>query len=102
MTWSERVERFLECDVRCYHCARVVGQLRYAEHTSAVFLRAGDGRARPIASLALLRCNYCRGPLYVDATDAEVRYHLGAQRLERPRRGRPPKRPVEALDTRTA
>lgn len=103
-TLGEGVERFLEFDVRCYHCARAVGQMRCSERGGAapMFRRGNDVSSMPIGNLAALRCHYCGGPLYVDVADATVRYQLGAPALARPRRGRPPKRLMDAAIARTA
>ena len=92
---QSRVVRFVEADVKCYYCGKLAGMLSQEDgppRGSPVFLSSEGGPAARVANLAALRCRYCQGPLYCEEPETVSRYVRGAQPLERPRRGRPPKR----------
>ena len=86
----------LEAEVKCLHCSHAAGLLRreLGEAGAPTTFHAGSGRA-PVAvgSLSALRCTRCGGSLYTD--DYRVVNICQLRLLEKPRRGRPPKRPVE-------
>lgn len=88
-------------DVKCYHCASIVGRLRSEElvkHQPALFQPEGEKGERSIERWQTLRCQRCGGPVYLDEAEI-VRRRIERFDLEedRPRRGRPPKhRPATA------
>lgn len=88
------VTRRLEAGVTCLHCGRSAGLLRRElekPDAPTTFDDGSGGAPVPVGSLTALRCTRCRGSLYVQdyrVVDVYPSPHL----LERPRRGRPPKR----------
>ncbi len=72
--------RYLVAEARCYWCGTAAGTV--------------EGGWPLIPGTLMFRCGHCGGPLFVDEFDIVI---LRAEKLEeiedRPRRGRPPKRP---------
>ena len=87
------IVKYLEADVRCYHCGQWVGVLRRATGSSAAaraFRRHADGAWIVVRALASLRCDRCDGPLYAEPFMEQFRYRLALDQ-DRPCRGRPRK-----------
>lgn len=91
--------RFLVAEARCYWCGTVAGTLEGGWPLipgTLMFRRSGEHQALAPArpDSPDFRCGHCGGPLFVDEFDILM---LRADKLEemedRPRRGRPPKRP---------
>ncbi len=91
--------RYLVAEARCYRCGTVAGTLEGGWPLmpgTLMFRRSGEQQvlapARPASPT--FRCGHCGGPLFVDDFDIVL---LRSEKLEeiedRPRRGRPPKRP---------
>ena len=91
------IATYLEAEVYCYHCGHGSGVLRrdrstpgapmlYSEHT---------GGTRIVRRMTDLRCGHCKGPVYADAFEVRHVYRRLDPKIDRPRRGRPPKWPVE-------
>ena len=91
--------RFLVADARCYWCGTVAGTLEGAWPLipgMLMFRRRGEyqapTQARPDSPD--FRCGHCGGPLFVDEFDIVMLRVKKVEEVEdRPRRGRPPKRP---------
>ena len=96
---GERRLRYLVAEARCYWCGTVAGTLEGGWPLmpgTLMFRRSGEHQAlapvRP-ASPAF-RCGHCGGPLFVDDFDIMIMRSEKLEEVEdRPRRGRPPKRP---------
>jgi hypothetical protein len=87
--------RFVEAEVKCYHCGMTAGVLRREDGVtkSPLTFRAGRGQSDMMVSgLTALRCTQCHGPLFTDSVEIVYEYPLADEPFERPRRGRPPKR----------
>ena len=92
---QSRVVRFNEAEVKCYYCGKFAGMLAQEDGPARgwpVFLSSEGGPVARVKNLATVRCKYCQGPLYSEEPETVHRYVRGTQPLERPRRGRPPKR----------
>ena len=101
----DNIRRFAEAEVRCYHCGRVAGSLReeLGVRGSVPTFRASVGRPEMlIRTLACLRCTRCSGSLYIDHLEVVERFDIAAGSVERPRRGRPPKRLLEVGERKLA
>jgi len=88
------IRRFIEADVKCYHCGAIIGTLRREDGVSGAtpVLRDRDGSTRlSISNLALVRCTKCGGPVFADELETVYEYPVGAWAADRPRRGRPRK-----------
>ena len=88
------IRRFLQADVKCYHCGTVLGTLRREDDVDGAMpvLRDRDGHDRSIVTnLAQLRCTRCGGPVFADEIETTYEFPIGEWALERPRRGRPRK-----------
>jgi hypothetical protein len=93
------ITRYLEAEVRCFLCGQEAGSLRReheAPNLPSTFRRLDGGPILTIKSLTGLRCAHCSGSLYADEFQLRVVYPEERLKLERPRRGRPPKWLVEA------
>ena len=90
--------RRLEAEVKCLNCGHVAGLLRRELPPAgpvvfpAVFQDSAHGAPATVRSLAGLHCTRCGGSLYTDEY-REIAVHPHPSLLEKPRRGRPPKRP---------
>ena len=101
MSKTTYIDTFV-ADVKCYHCAGILGRLRSEElvkHQPAFFQPINDPVERPIDRWQRLRCQRCGGPVFLD--EAEIirrRIENFDDEEDRPRRGRPPKhrRPTAA------
>jgi hypothetical protein len=91
--------RYLVAEARCYWCGTAAGTLEGGWPLipgTLMFHRSGEHQAlapaRPDSTD--FRCGHCGGPLFVDEFDILM---VRSEKLEevddRPRRGRPPKRP---------
>ena len=88
--------RRLEAEVTCLHCGHAAGLLRRELEEPAaptVFHDAAGGAPVAVGSLRALRCTRCRGSLWMG--DYRVIDVCQLRLVEKPRRGRPPKRPTE-------
>jgi hypothetical protein len=88
------IVKYLEADVRCYHCGQSVGVLRRATGSSAAvraFRRHADGAWIVVRALTSLRCDRCAGPLYAEQIVEQYLYRPDLDQ-DRPRPGRPRKR----------
>ena len=98
------VARYLEAEVRCYHCGHTSGVIRRSQesrYAPAVYVGSDGAPGAPVKALTDLRCSRCQGSVYTD--DFEVRYIYPKVDFlddDRPRRGRPPKRLVELRRSR--
>jgi hypothetical protein len=91
--------RYLVAEARCYWCGTAAGTLEGGWPLipgTLMFRRSGEHQALAPArpDSPDFRCGRCGGPLLVDEFDIVT---LRSEKLEevddRPRRGRPPKRP---------
>ena len=94
-----QVETIYTAEAKCYMCGTVAGSVE-SSHTpiprSVLFRRNGQAEALPLLDWRRLRCERCKGPIFLDDADVVTRRHEEYNWLEeRPRRGRPPKRLVE-------
>ena len=91
--------RYLVAEARCYWCGTVEGTLEGdwpLMPGTLMFRRCGEHPtlAPAKADSPAFRCGHCGGPLFVDEFDiVMVRSVKLEESDERPRRGRPPKRP---------
>ncbi len=96
---GERRLRYLVAEARCYWCGTVAGTLEGGWPLmpgTLMFRRSGEqdvlAPARPDSPA--FRCGHCGGPLFVDDFDIVLLRSENLEEVEdRPRRGRPPKRP---------
>jgi hypothetical protein len=83
-------------ELACLLCGRAIGTLEtrcWSLLGPALLRHAGQSRAVSIADWSRLRCATCGGNVYVDEIRTARLYPSGSwDDLERPRRGRPPKR----------
>ena len=82
----------LRADVHCYHCGQVSGTwewLATAKPEQGVFRALGLPSDAAATRLAHLRCLRCTGPVFLDEVQPVVEQPV--IKIERPRRGRPPK-----------
>ena len=93
---SQRRSRYFVAEVKCYWCAAVAGTLQGSWPLVAGILvfRRGTECPQPVAKKPWFRCTRCGGPLFLDDFDVlRVRSDSSADLDEKPRRGRPRKRP---------
>lgn len=93
------IRQVLVADVKCYLCGAISGQIeseRQPLPRSVLFRKPGERQAMQVLDWHRLRCERCRGPVFLDEADVVTRRIEEHNWLdERPRRGRPPKRLVE-------
>ncbi len=86
-------------DVKCYMCGSVSGSIesdRQPVPRSVLYRRVGQQNAVPVLDRHQLRCERCRGPVFLDEVEVVTQRIEQYNWLEeRPRRGRPPKRLIE-------
>lgn len=93
---SEPPSRYFVAEVKCYWCAAVAGTLEgsWPVLRGPVIFRRGTEWPQSVAKQPWFRCAHCRGPLFVDDFDVlKVTSESSADLDEKPRRGRPRKRP---------
>jgi hypothetical protein len=99
----EKARRFLEADVKCYHCGRTVGAVRREDgQERSTFQLGRSGPETAVSSLTDLRCPSCQGPLFTDEIQVVYDYPILRDLFEPPRRGRPPKRLAQQRAQRSA
>jgi hypothetical protein len=93
----DAVATYLEAEVCCYHCGYGSGVLRCARSTPGAPMLYSEhaGGTRIVRRVTELRCSHCKGPVYADTFEVRHVYARLVSEIDRPRRGRPPKRPVE-------
>ncbi len=87
------ISRYLEADVRCYHCGHSAGVVRCRPGSAVVgmvFRRHEDGAHAVLRKLSALRCPRCAGSVFAEEFESRFRYHPELETAEQPRRGRPP------------
>ena len=92
------IVKYLEADVRCYHCGQTAGVLRRptgSRATVEAFRRHADGAWIVLRTLTSLRCDRCAGPLFAEEVLERYRYRPELDE-DRPRPGRPRKHPVRS------
>ena len=63
---------YLETELRCYHCGRLVGyarQYRGPGPRRATFLSVDAAAEAPLRPLATIRCPRCGGPSFLDESE---------------------------------
>ena len=91
-TLTQRVE----VEVKCLHCGHAAGLLRRElgePEAPTTFHQSAGSAPVAVGSLSALRCTRCAGSLYTDEYRVIDVCQLGL--VEKPRRGRPPKRLAE-------
>ncbi len=86
----------LEAEINCLQCGHAAGLLRRElgePGAPTMFHESAGGAPVAVGNPGALRCTRCGGSLYTD--DYRVVNICQLRLLEKPRRGRPPKRPVE-------
>ena len=93
----DAIATYLEADVYCYRCGHGSGVLRCDRSTPGAPMLYSEqtGDTRIVRRMTDLRCSHCQGPVYADAFEVRHVYARLVSEIDRPRRGRPPKRPVE-------
>ena len=57
-------------DIKCYHCGQVLGTLEWrGQMTGPVWFTPAGGRSGSLVRLGQLRCQRCRGPVFLDEFD---------------------------------
>ena len=88
--------RCFVAEVKCYWCAVVAGTLEggWPLIAGTVTFRRAIECPQAVAKMPWFRCPRCGGPLFLDEFDVlRVRSDSSADLDEKPRRGRPRKRP---------
>jgi len=98
-------QTFFVADLKCYLCGTVSGSIESAQSLTSdvrgprpVLLRKpGEAHVTQVPDWRRERCIRCGGPVFLDESDVVIRRVDPYNWLdERPRRGRPPKRLLEA------
>lgn len=82
-------------EVKCFHCGFVSGEFITEPDQARLrsFLRVSNQCPSEVVILgSRMRCCRCGGPVYLDEVETLVR--LRPEDLEKPKRGRKPKRPA--------
>ena len=88
--------RYFVAEVKCYWCPTMAGTLEGGWPLLAGTIKFHRGMEYPqtVAKTPWFRCTRCGGPLFLDDFDIlRVRSDSSVNLDEKPRRGRPPKRP---------
>ena len=88
--------RYFVAEVKCYWCAAVAGTLEggWPLIAGTVKFHRAMQCSQSVAQTPWFRCTRCGGPLLVDDFNIlRLRSDLSAKLDEKPRRGRPRKRP---------
>ena len=89
------IRKFMEADVKCYHCGHVSGALRVdhgVPNAVPLFKPAGETLETPVQRGGVIRCSRCNGSTFYDEFDVREEI-VRIERLDEPveRRGRPRK-----------